>query len=105
MEAEAEAEAAYFSKPEAEAEAEAMKKLPLPDTLFQCIRVTIELQHFDILGYHRIAILQYIANYLFLQRTLTVYSSRLKKLGKSNVFQKRVKLDLDNYQPVRILKS
>ena len=24
-------------------------------------------------GYHRIAILQYTANYLFLQRTLTVY--------------------------------
>ena len=38
---------------------------------FQCIGVTIGLQHFNILGYHRIAILQYIANYLFLQRTLT----------------------------------
>ena len=31
----------------------------------------IGLQHFNILGYHRIAILQYIANHLFLQRTLT----------------------------------
>ena len=42
---------------------------------FQCIRVTIGLQHFNKLGYHRIAILQYIANYLFLQRTLTVKGS------------------------------
>ena len=38
---------------------------------FQCIRVTIGSQRFNILGYHRIAMLQYIANYLFLQRTLT----------------------------------
>ena len=36
------------------------------------MKVTIGLQYFNILGYHRIAILQYIANYLFLQRTLTV---------------------------------
>ena len=39
---------------------------------FNLMKVTTELQHFNILGYHRIAILQYIANYLFLQRTLTV---------------------------------
>ena len=38
---------------------------------FNLMKVTIGLQHFNILGYHRIAILQYIANYLFLQRTLT----------------------------------
>ena len=44
---------------------------------FQCIRVIIGLQHFNILGYHRIAILQYIANYLFLRRTLTVEKKRI----------------------------
>ena len=41
---------------------------------FNLMKVTIGLQHFNILGYHRIAILQYITNYLFLQRTLTVHS-------------------------------
>ena len=41
---------------------------------FQCIGRTIGLQHFNILGYYRIAILQYIANYLFLQRNLTEYA-------------------------------
>ena len=39
---------------------------------FNLMKVTIGLQHFNILGYHRIAILQYIANYLFLQRTLSM---------------------------------
>ena len=39
---------------------------------FNLMKVTIGLQHFNILGYHRIAILRYIANYLFLQRTLIV---------------------------------
>ena len=39
---------------------------------FNLMKVTIELQHYNIVGYHRIASLQYIANYLFLQRTLTV---------------------------------
>ena len=33
---------------------------------FNLMKVTIGLQHFNILGYHKIAILQYIANYLFL---------------------------------------
>ena len=41
---------------------------------FNLMKVTIRLQHFNILGYHRIAILQYITNYLCLQRTLTVWS-------------------------------
>jgi len=42
-----------------------------PNTLkcFNLMKVTTRLQHFHILGYHRIAILKYIANYLFLQRT------------------------------------
>ena len=44
---------------------------------FNLMKVTIGLQHFNILGYHMIAILQYIANYLFLQRTLTVYSHEI----------------------------
>ena len=38
---------------------------------FNLMKVTTGLQHFNILGYRRIAILQYIANHLFLQRTLT----------------------------------
>ena len=41
---------------------------------FNLMKVTIGLQHFNILDYHRIAILQYIAYYLFLQRTLTVHT-------------------------------
>ena len=45
------------------------------------MKVTIRLQHFNILGYRRIAILQYIANYLFLQWTLTVGLE--VKLGKN----------------------
>ena len=36
------------------------------------MKVTIGFQRFNILVCHRIAILQYIANNLFLQRTLTV---------------------------------
>ena len=47
----------------------------------EVIQSTIGLQHFNILGYHRIAILQYIANYLFLQRTLTVYPNVLNAGG------------------------
>ena len=42
---------------------------------FNLMKVTIGLQHFNILVYHSITILQYTANYLFLQRTLTAYVS------------------------------
>ena len=45
---------------------------------FQCIRVTIGLQHFNILGYYRIATLQYIANHLFLIDILTSVSNSTK---------------------------
>ena len=50
---------------------------------FNLMKVTIGLQHFNILGYHRIAILQYIANYLFLQRTLTDTADELNRDAKS----------------------